>query len=113
MNWTDLPKTWPDHFEEAIQILNWWILPALKFSPKELLLSLVVNTTPTSLEVSSSMPVPQDFEIHMAYTAQQRLDGYAEAVQHAMDRKTRFDRRILDSKEGEVTFKKGTLVQTH
>ena len=59
------------------------------------------------------MPVPQDFEIHMAYTAQQRLDGYAEAVQHAMDRKTRFDRRTLDSKEGEVMFKKGTLVQTH
>ena len=23
MNWTGLPITWPDHFEEAIQILNW------------------------------------------------------------------------------------------
>ena len=22
-NWADLPKTWPDHFNEAIQILNW------------------------------------------------------------------------------------------
>jgi hypothetical protein len=113
MNWTGLPKTWPDHFEEAIQILNWHILPALKFSPKELLLSLVVNTTPTPLEVSSSLPTLQDFDIHAAYAAQQRLDGYAEAVRHAMDRKTRFDRRVLDSKEGEVTFEKGDLVQIH
>jgi hypothetical protein len=113
MNWTDLPKAWPDHFDEAIQILNWRILPALKFSPKELLLSLVVNTTPTPLEVSSSMPVPQDFDTHMAYTAQQRLDGYAEAVKHAMDRKTRFDRRVMNSREGEVIFEKGHLVQVH
>ena len=57
----DLPKTWPDHFDKAIQILNWWILLALKFSLKELFLSLIVNTTPTPLEVSSSMPIPQDF----------------------------------------------------
>ena len=112
-NWVDLPKTWPDHFDEAIQILNWRILPALKFSPKELLLSLVVNTTPTPLEVSSSMPALPDFDMHMAYAAQQRLDGYSEAVRHAMDRKTRFDRRVLDSKEGEITFEKGDLVQIH
>ena len=113
MNWTDLPKTWPDHFDEAIQILNWRILPALKFSPKELLLSLIVNTTPTPLEISSSMPATQDFDTHMAYAAQQRLDGYSEAVRHAMDQKKRFDRRVLSSREGEVTFKKGQLVQFH
>jgi hypothetical protein len=112
-NWVDLPKTWTDHFDEAIQILNWRILPALKFSPKELLLSLIVNTTPTPLEVSSSAPAPQDFNTHMAYTAQQRLNGYSEAIRHAMDRKTRFDRRVLNSREGEVSFEKGHLVQTH
>ena len=113
MNWTDLPKTWPEHFDEAIQILNWRILPALKFSPKELLLSLIVNTKPTPLEVSSSMPTPNDFDIHMAYAAQQRIDGYLEAVRHAMDRKTRFDRRVLESKEGEVVFEEGQLVQIY
>jgi hypothetical protein len=112
-DWVNLPKTWPDHFEEAIQILNWRILPALKFSPKELLLSLIVNTKPTPLETSSSMPSYQDFDTHMAYAAQQRLDGYSEAVRHAIDRKTRFDRRVLDSKEGEVTFEKGQLVQIY
>ena len=113
MNWTNLPKEWPDHFDEAIQTLNWRILPALKFSPKELLLSLVINTTPTPLEASSSVPAPQDFNTHMAYAAQQRLDGYSEAIQHAMDRKARFDRRVLESKEGEVMFEKGHLVQVY
>ena len=113
MDWVNLPKSWPDHFDEAIQTLNWRILPALKFSPKELLLSLIVNTTPTPLEISSSTPSHQDFNTHMAYAAQQRLDGYSEAIRHAMDRKARFDRRVLDSKEGEVVFEKGQLVQIY
>lgn len=80
MNWTNLPKKWPDHFNKAIQILNWRILPALKFSPKELLLSLIINTTSTPLEASSSLPAPKDFKTHIAYAAQQRLDGYSEAM---------------------------------
>ena len=80
MNWTNLWKEWPDHFNEAIQTLNWQILPALKFSPKELLLSLIINTTPTPLKVSSSMPIPQDFNTHIAYAAQQQLNGYSEAI---------------------------------
>lgn len=113
MNWSDLPKKWPEHFDKAIQILNWRILPALKFSPRELLLSLIVNTTPTPLEVSSSMPTSSDFDTHMMYAAQQRLDGYSEAIRHAMDRKTRFDRRVLESREGEVMFEKGQMVQVH
>ena len=39
-----IPKSWPDHFDKAIQIINSRLLSALKFSPKELLLGLVVNT---------------------------------------------------------------------
>ena len=49
----------------------------------------------------------------MAYAAQQRLNGYSEAVQHAIDRKMRFDRKVLNSREGEVMFEKGQLVQTY
>ena len=113
MNWVDLPKTWPDHFDEAIQILNWQILPALKISPKELLLSLIINTSPTPIEVSSSMLATQDFDTHMAYAAQQHLDGYSEAVKHTMDHKTRFDRRVLDSRESDVVFEKGHLMQIY
>jgi hypothetical protein len=54
--WETLPKTWPDHFQEAINVLNWRILTALKFSPKELLLGLVMNSiTNTPLETSTSV----------------------------------------------------------
>lgn len=31
MVWDNIPRSWPDHFDEAIWILNWWILPVLKF----------------------------------------------------------------------------------
>ena len=43
MKTEDIPKTWPEHFEDAIHTLNGRLLPSLKFSPKELLLGLVVN----------------------------------------------------------------------
>jgi transposase InsO family protein len=113
MNWAELPKKWPDYFNEAIQILNWQILPALKFFPKELLLSLIVNTNPTPLEMSFSMPTPDNFNTHMVYAAQQCLDGYSEAIWHTMNWKTRFDRKVLESEGGEEIFTKGQLVQIY
>jgi len=82
--WDKLPTTWPDHFDKAIHILNWCILPALKFCPKEILLGLVVNTRKTPMEVSSSFLPPSDIDTHMAYAAQQQLNGYTEAVHHAV-----------------------------
>jgi hypothetical protein len=45
--------------------------------------------------------------------AQQRLDGYAEAVAHALKRKAAFDRRVLTQSPGEVIFSKGHLVQIY
>ena len=59
------------------------------------------------------MPVPQDLEMHTAYAVQQWLDGYAQAVKHAIEHKTRFDKKVLGPREGEVTFKKGCLVQVY
>jgi hypothetical protein len=109
----DLPKNWPDHFEETIRILNWRLLPALKFTPKELMLGLVVNTKPADL-ANAVLPITdEDTTLQMAYVAQQRLDGYAEAVAHALRRKSAFDRRVLAQKPGEVVFSKGQLVQIY
>ena len=45
--WDKLSMTWLYCFDKAICILNWWILPALKFCPKEILLGLVVNMSKT------------------------------------------------------------------
>ena len=34
--WEQLPKTWPDHLDDVVRTLNNHLLPALKFTPKEL-----------------------------------------------------------------------------
>jgi len=111
--WDKLPVTWPDNFDKAIRILNWRILPALKFCPKEILLGLVVNTSKMPIEVSSSFLPPSDIDTHMTYAVQQRLDGYAEAVHHAVRRKAAFDCKVTKSKAGVIEFKKGQLVQVY
>ena len=48
-----------------------------------------------------------------ACVAQQKLDGYAEMVAHAIKRKSTFDKRVLARKPGEVIFSKGQLVQIY
>ncbi|KAG2742816.1 hypothetical protein P692DRAFT_201651353, partial [Suillus brevipes Sb2] len=52
-----------------------------------------------------------DTSIHMAYVAQQHLDGYKATVQHAIKRKATFDKRVLARSPREVIFSKGQLVQ--
>ena len=113
MTTDNIPKQWPDHFEEAIRILNWRLLPALKFSPKELMLGLVVNTKPADLNNTITPISEEDTALQMAYVAQQRLDGYAEAVAHALKRKSTFDKKVLAQKPGEVVFSTGQLVQIY
>jgi len=111
--WDKLPATWPDHFDKAIHILNWCILPTLKFCPKEILLGLVVNTSKTPMEVSSSFLPPSDIDTHMTYVVQQHLDGYAEAVHHTVQWKAAFDHKVTKSRAGVVVFDKGQLVQVY
>jgi hypothetical protein len=113
MDWENIPASWPKHFDEAIRIMNWRLLPSLKFSPKELLLGLVVNTKPTNVNLSTLSTTEQDVTIQTAYVAQQRLDRYAEAVSHATRRKSVFDKKVLASKPGEVIFSTGQLVQIY
>lgn len=113
MDWKNIPAAWPKHFDKAIQIMNWGLLPLLKFVPKELLLGLVVNTKPTNINQSILPVMEKDMSTQMAYITQQRLDGYAEAVVHAVQRKSAFDKRALVQKSGEVIFSKGQLVQVY
>jgi hypothetical protein len=109
----NLPKNWPDHFDEAIRILNWRFLPALKFSPKEVMLGLVINTKSSNIDTSVLPTTELDAALQMAYVAQQRLDGYAEAVTHVLRRKTAFDKKVRSRNPGEVVFSKGHLVQIY
>lgn len=110
-SWSNLPATWPKHLDSAIHALNNRLLPALKFTPKELLLGLVVNTRPTPLAESSSVLRPSDALTQIAYVEQQCLDCYEETVQHAIKRKAAFDKKLLQRVPGEVLFRPGQLVQ--
>ncbi|KAF9259230.1 hypothetical protein L218DRAFT_811027, partial [Marasmius fiardii PR-910] len=50
---------------------------------------------------------------NMAYIAQQDLNGYNQIQNHTTKRKRVFDRKVIESRQGEVTFKKGDLVQVY
>ncbi|OJT13171.1 Pro-Pol polyprotein [Trametes pubescens] len=112
-DWDSLPRQWTEHLDDAVKCLNYRILPALKFSPKELLLGKIVNTPTTAIMVANSAISEEDAAKHVAYVAQQHLDGYDEAVRHALKRKKVFDKRVLASRAGEVIFEDGGLVQVY
>jgi hypothetical protein len=84
----------------------------LKHSPKELLLGVTINTSRTEPEDATGELSMDKAVIHMAYVAQQHLDGYKATVKHAITHKQAFNRQVLKS-SGEVSFRKGNLVQIY
>jgi hypothetical protein len=109
----DLTWAWPDHFDTTIHQLNECIIPAFKFSLKELLLGIVINTIPTPLSDASVAPSTSEVNIHMAYVDQQWLDGANHTAAHSMRQKDTFDKKVVQSYAGEVIFKPGQLVQVY
>ena len=109
----DIMQAWPDHFDDTIQHLNKHIIPAFNFSPKELLLGIVVNTPLTSLMIATEEPQSKDINIHLTYVAQQRLDAADLTIAHAIKRNPIFDNKVLLLQKGPVSFKKGHLVQVY
>jgi hypothetical protein len=108
---TDLPANWPDHLDEAIRQLNSRILPAYKFAPDELCLGLVLNTNDTPLEISTSELAENQVGLQNVYLEQQTLDAYSHVVEHAIKRKEAFDKRVMNSRDGVIEYRKGDLVQ--
>ena len=49
----------------------------------------------------------------MALVEQRRLDGYAATVDHAVKRKSEFDKKLLQRAPRIVVFQPGDLVQVH
>ena len=109
----DIPNNWPDHLDTAIKHLSDRILPALKYSPNELLLGLPVNTHRMDNPEVIELPSADEVAAHLALVEQQRLDGYSAIVEHAAKRKTKFDAKLLQRAPREVIFKVSDLVQTH
>ena len=109
----NVPSNWPDHLEAAVRCINNRILPNLQYSPNELLLGLVINTKPTPAEHMVTAPTLEEVETQLAYVDQQRFDGYAHIVDHALSRKATFNKRVLSHSPREVVFKSGDLVQVY
>lgn len=110
----DLPASWPDHFEAALKDLNDRILPALEFTPRELLTGHVVNTITTPEGDLTSEPTRDDVETQMEYTRQQQLDAYSHIVEHANEREAVFNKKIDESRVKKlITFKINDLVQVY
>jgi hypothetical protein len=113
MGWDDLPKNWPDHLDAAVEALNNRILPNLRYSPNELLLGLVINTSRTPVDEAATEPTEESIALQMAYIDQQRLDGYSQMVDHAHKRKAEFDAKVHSRAPREVIFRAGWLVQVY
>ena len=97
--------------DKAICCLNYHLLATFHFSPKELLLGLVVNTIRTPLVDSTSALRTADVAIQISYVVQQNLNSYTAAVNHTLKHKHAFDRHVLASRAGEHIFTRGNLVQ--
>jgi len=100
----DIPSNWPEHLDAAIKHLNDRILPALKYSPNELLLGLVVNSRHTDDPETIKPPTEQEVALHLALVEQQQLDGYAAIVDHAVKRKSIFDAKLRQQAPRNVVF---------
>jgi hypothetical protein len=109
----DIPNTWPDHLNAAVKSLSDRILPALKYSPNELLLGLPITSHCTDKPEDITPPTAEEVAIHFAFVEQQRLDGYSAIVDHAAKRKNVFDAKLLQRAPRDVVFKPGDLVQVH
>jgi hypothetical protein len=109
----DIPNNWPDHLDAAIKSLSDRILPALKYSPNELLLGLPINSRRMDNPEAIELPSADEVATHLALVEQQHLDGYSAIVEHAVRRKNKFNMKLLQRAPREVVFKTGDLVQTH
>ena len=109
----DIPKNWLDHLDTAIKHLTDHILPALKFSPNELLLT-ILTAIPLIVDPESiNLPGDPEILLHLLIAEQQCLDGYNSIVNHTANQKARLDVKVLKHAPRQVVFKKGDLVQVH
>src|ERR1700683_5493610 len=62
----DIPSNWPDHFDAALKSMSDQILPALKYSPNELLFGLPTTSTSTESPEDIRPPTADEISLHLA-----------------------------------------------
>lgn len=104
-----LPYNWPDYIDEAVRQMNDRVLPAIGFTPREILLGLPFETKPESPETGPlRQPNEDDVLMHLAFADGMRAEAHAAALREAESRKKQFDKKVKP-----VTFTKGDLVQVY
>jgi hypothetical protein len=102
------PAAWPKHLDEAVAQLNNRILPSLGYSPRELLTGILSPKRKADIGAQIQDPTLEEVDVNMALTYAFRMDGYANALQHAGRRKHQFDKKARPA-----DFKAGDLVQKY
>lgn len=103
----DLPYNWPDHFKTVLRDINNHMLPALEFTPRELLTGNIINTISTPEEITTTESTLEDVKTQMGFTKQQQLDTYLHVVEHANKQEEIFNKRIEEScvkKNGHISY---------
>ena len=107
-----LPKNWPDHLNVAIKNLSDHILPALKFSPNELPLTIPTAVPPNADTKNIPLPTDNDIALHLSIAEQQHLNGYNSIVNHAAHRKARCDAKVMKQALKNMMFERGALCRS-
>ena len=72
--------------------------------------SIVVNTTPIPIKISSAEFTESAIGIKNQCRQQQGLDAYSH-VEHTNKRKATFDKKVSASHDGVIEYRKGDLMQ--
>ncbi|KAK7007526.1 hypothetical protein R3P38DRAFT_2389301, partial [Favolaschia claudopus] len=101
----DIPENWPEHFEEALRMMNDRILTALKATPRELLFARAF-TPEQKLHADPTPTTPADVDIHFALADSMRWTAHLRSLKRAAEQKA-----SVEANAPIVTFKIGDLVQ--
>jgi hypothetical protein len=107
---TEVPAAWPTHIAKAVELLNNRILPSLKYSPREIMLGMLLQPRPMPILAAAADKgrLPSNEE-HVALAEILRSDANGSAEDHAVVRKAAFDKGIRQP----TSFKPGSLVQVY
>lgn len=94
----DIPENWPDHFNEAIRMMNDRILTALKATPRELLFGR--SFTPENQPPAGLAPTTAaDVDVHFTLADSLRWSAHLGSLKRAAQQKASFhdNAKIVES----------------
>ncbi|EGN97677.1 hypothetical protein SERLA73DRAFT_75337 [Serpula lacrymans var. lacrymans S7.3] len=104
------PAKWPLQLTTAIAQMNSRVLPSLGFSPRELLMGIVLTDAerPKAPQDGTATANIELTEIHMAFVDGFRAEVFLKTLEHAGKRKAIFDKKVKL-----VMFEERQLVQMY